>query len=294
MDHAYIEKHGLIELYHQGALPPDEEARFEAHFVDCPRCIEELEAARGLRTGLRAMAAEDAARVEVVRVGILAGIAQLLRRPPVAVLFAGALAAITAAGFWLGNEIRGLRETAELARAEAGGWQARYEGELENVRELERRLTKAEASGGADATELDDLRTRLEEATAARDQSARELERFRTPHWDTRVFILTVVRSGDEPAAIIDPGETGEWISLAVDVDIDPRISSYRVEIAGWPDKRLWRRDGLQPNAFETLMITFPASYFSAGNYELTVQGLLAEGGTVEINRFDFQVISQD
>ena len=63
MDHAYIESHGLIELYHQGALTPDEESRFEEHFVDCGECMEQLELARGLQRGLRSVAAEDAARI---------------------------------------------------------------------------------------------------------------------------------------------------------------------------------------------------------------------------------------
>ncbi|HEY0554696.1 MAG TPA: zf-HC2 domain-containing protein, partial [Thermoanaerobaculia bacterium] len=75
MDHPYIESHGLIELYHQGALPPDEESRFEEHFVGCGECMEQLELARGLQKGIRAMAAEDAARA-VVAAGLFAWLAR--------------------------------------------------------------------------------------------------------------------------------------------------------------------------------------------------------------------------
>ena len=50
MDHAYIESNGLVERYHRGLLPPDEEARFEEHFTGCPECTEQLELAnRALR-----------------------------------------------------------------------------------------------------------------------------------------------------------------------------------------------------------------------------------------------------
>ena len=73
MDHDYIAEHSLIERYHQGSLPPEEEARFEAHFVGCPQCTEELELARGFRLGIRTVAAEEAARLQgLARAGILA------------------------------------------------------------------------------------------------------------------------------------------------------------------------------------------------------------------------------
>ena len=57
MDHDYIAEGGLVERYHQGSLPPDEEARFEEHFVGCPECTEQLELARGFQRGLKAVVA---------------------------------------------------------------------------------------------------------------------------------------------------------------------------------------------------------------------------------------------
>jgi len=77
MDHAYVEEHGLIERYHQGALPPEEEARFEEHFAGCAQCLELLVLDRGLRRGLRAVAAEEGARA--ARLGLLAWIARRSR-----------------------------------------------------------------------------------------------------------------------------------------------------------------------------------------------------------------------
>src|SRR3954454_21679209 len=75
MDHTYIENNSLVERYHQGLLPPEEEARFEEHFVGCPECTEQLELARGFQRGLKAMAAEDAARA-VLRAGLFAWLAR--------------------------------------------------------------------------------------------------------------------------------------------------------------------------------------------------------------------------
>ncbi|HWN45677.1 MAG TPA: zf-HC2 domain-containing protein, partial [Thermoanaerobaculia bacterium] len=62
MDHAYIEEHGLIDLYHRGQLPLEEEAGFEEHFVGCPDCQQRLQMARGFQRGLKTAVAEDVAK----------------------------------------------------------------------------------------------------------------------------------------------------------------------------------------------------------------------------------------
>ncbi len=99
MDHAYIAEHSLIERYHLGNLPPDEEMRFEAHFVACPECTAELEAARGFRIGMKAVAAEEVTRAQVVaRIGLIARLTRLSRQWPG--LLTGALAAAVLTSGW--------------------------------------------------------------------------------------------------------------------------------------------------------------------------------------------------
>jgi hypothetical protein len=71
LDHGAIAELSLIERYLQGTLSGQEEERFEAHFLECARCQEELEAQRGFVRGLKAVAAEEAARA-AVRLGLLA------------------------------------------------------------------------------------------------------------------------------------------------------------------------------------------------------------------------------
>lgn len=99
MDHSYIAEHSLIERYHLGQLSPDEEMRFEAHFVDCPQCTEELEAARGFQIGIKAVAAEDLARAQAaVQIGLLARLTRLSRQWPG--MITGALAAVILTSSW--------------------------------------------------------------------------------------------------------------------------------------------------------------------------------------------------
>lgn len=55
MDHRSIEESDLVEAYATGRLGATERAEFEAHLVDCPDCLDRVEAAQGLAAGLRAL-----------------------------------------------------------------------------------------------------------------------------------------------------------------------------------------------------------------------------------------------
>src|SRR3954453_10617906 len=100
MDHTYIENSGLVERYHRGLLPPDEEAEFEEHFVECPQCTEQLELARGLQRGLKTMAAEDAARA-LGGAGLFAWLARRGRLAQWGTALAALLIAAALPALWL-------------------------------------------------------------------------------------------------------------------------------------------------------------------------------------------------
>ena len=55
MDHRSIEESDLVEAYATGRLGATERAEFEAHLVDCPDCLDRVEAAQGLAAGLRTL-----------------------------------------------------------------------------------------------------------------------------------------------------------------------------------------------------------------------------------------------
>ncbi len=74
MDHTTIDNDNLVERYLLGRLTIADRRRFEAHFVDCPRCLEQLEWAEDLHGALRTAAAEDAGTV--LTGGILAFLAR--------------------------------------------------------------------------------------------------------------------------------------------------------------------------------------------------------------------------
>ncbi len=110
MDHREIEADNLVERYVLGRLPVDEQVRFEQHFAGCQACVEELEMARELHSGLREVATEDARRV--LSGGLLAVLARQRRWiVPLAVVLV-ALPAV-----WLAMQNQRLRsELADLHR----------------------------------------------------------------------------------------------------------------------------------------------------------------------------------
>lgn len=92
-DHSTAFEHGFIERYHLGTLSPTEEERFEAHFMDCAQCQEELEVQRSFTRGMKTLAAEEATR-SAVRLSLLAW----LSRRGAMTAFAALVVLVAAAG----------------------------------------------------------------------------------------------------------------------------------------------------------------------------------------------------
>lgn len=253
MDHAYIEEHGLIDLYHRGQLPPEEEPGFEEHFVGCPECQERLQMARGFQRGLKTVVMED-----VAKAGLLAW---LVRRRWLAVAALILAAVLPVLGYLAGS-----RETAPM-NTEAS-WRQLFEKE------------RRSAEG---------LRQRLEQSERQRLAQAEETPSLPSPLVNTPVFLLTAVRGEGETTAVeVKNG----WFSLAVDAGDDPRFESYRVTITDARGARVFREAGLKPNALEAVVLTFPAGFFKPGEHRLVLEGVKAGGGAVELGGYSFRIAS--
>jgi hypothetical protein len=269
MDHAYIESHGLVELYHQGVLPPDEEARFEEHFVDCGECMEQLELARGLQRGLKSVAAEDAARA-VVAAGLFGWLARRGRSAQWGLALAALLLAALPA-LWLLAGSRGERRE----------WSARLEAQRRTGSELERRLGESEA------------RRRTAELAAAKPPEPPPAGTLAKPLVNTPVFLLAALRSDDAKPAVVDLSKAGDALALAVDVGADLRFSTYRATITRTGGGKLFEQGGLKPNALEALMVTFPSAFFAPGEYRLRVEGVKPDGSAAEVGGYGFRVVEK-
>ena len=275
MDHDYIAANSLVERYHQGSLPPDEEARFEEHFAGCPECTEQLELARGFQRGLKAMVAEDVARATVAQAVVQAGLfSWLARRGRIAQWGLAVVLLVLAVlpVLWFRRESTSLRQTV-AALQERGNSQER------NAADLQKRLADSEAH-------RHDLESKL--AQAKPPESPHPLAAAA----NLTVALLTAVRGPGEPPATIDLGKSGDLVALAVDPGADARFGTYRVTLAK-AGATVFRQAGLKANALEAVMITFPSSFFAPGEYRLRLEGVKADGSAAEIGGYPFRVVGK-
>jgi hypothetical protein len=273
MDHDYIADNGLLDRYHQGSLPPDEEARFEEHFLSCPECTEQLELARGFQRGLKTVVAEDVARAAVVQAGLFAWLARRGRGAQWGLALAALLVLGILPVLWFRAESTGLRQSLTAL-------QNRGRAQERNAADLRRRLADSEAHRS-------DLEAKL--AQAQRPEARHGLAASVA---NLSVVLLTAVRGPGEPAATIDLAKTGDLVALAVDPGADARFATYRVTLAK-AGAMVYRQAGLKPNALETVMITFPASFFAPGEYRLRLEGVKTDGTAAEIGGYPFRVVGK-
>jgi hypothetical protein len=270
MDHAYIEGNGLVESYHRGLLDPEEEARFEEHFAACPQCVEQLELARGFQRGLKAMAAEDLERTRAaVAIGIFAWLARRGRAAQWGLALAALLVAAALPVLWMAGGAR-------QQDAERRALQAHVAAGEQSRRELAGRLAASEAR----------LAQAKPPAPAASADHPRGLA---APLTNTPVFLLSLLRGDEGKPAAIDLARTGDALALAVDVGAGAGFSSYRATILRGSDT-VFSQAGLKPNALEALMITFPASFFTPGDYRLKIEGIGAGGAASAVGEYGFKV----
>lgn len=270
MDHATIEAQSLIERYVRGEMAAEDEAAFEEHFVACGECQAELELERGLGRGVRAVAAEEAAQA-VVAGGSLAWLAR--RGRPAALgmaLTAAALVAIPA--LWLSSRNRQLEQRAEALRQE-------LTSEKQSAQTIQRELEQSERRHAAERAALEE---RLAQAEAP--PSPLIVRVLEIP-----VVLLATVRGSRAPATI-EARQAARPLALAVDVGAGAAYASYTLTVRDATGKVLLRRPGLHPNALEVLMLTFPAGFFSPGEYRVEVAGVEAGGAEQEVGRYAVRV----
>jgi hypothetical protein len=116
MDHRHIEEAHLVLRYVMGNLPSDEREQFEEHLIDCPQCLDQIEATGRFRDAFRRVAAERLPDRRPKMVG------WFHRRRVLLIPVFAALAAVIPVVLWL-TARQDLAET-RLALAD---WKTRYE-----------------------------------------------------------------------------------------------------------------------------------------------------------------------
>lgn len=296
MDHRTIEESGLVERYLQGNLPLEEREEFEDHYLDCAVCLERLELARRLRSGLAQVAVEEGARAAAAReIGFLAALARLARSRSGGLLAAGLLLAALAPAGLLWREAASRERELGEERAARRRLEERQRREPSDQMELQRRSPSdpAQRQLAAARRELEAERARAAAERAAhgedRRRLAEELAAARAPQAHTTLLSLSPERSGGgEPAVQLTLPPAPSWVVLALDLPpAGPSVGgTYRAALRR-VGRQLWQSPAVEPDGSGAVLLSLHSSFLAPGDYDVD---LAASRGGPPVASFRFRV----
>ncbi len=253
MEHTDIDEGAWPERYVTGRLNPEEQARFEAHFVDCASCLDRLEAAEGLRTGLQVAPTEarpvphTRRRRWAVRAGWAAGGAAAV----------GLLAALSTT--WQ----RARRAESELARQHV------------LVTEGGQLLALARAAGEAERNAREALEASLRNARASP---------LHVP-----VLALLTTRGAEVPELEL-PAEPAPVV-LSVEREDPPRFEHYRATLLSASGEQRWQEEA-RPASREAVVLALHSSLLPPGFYVLLLEGAGKANRWTPVARHAFRAVA--
>ena len=277
VNHPQIEESDLVDRYLLGRLLPEEQAQFEEHFVDCQECLDRLETSASFRRGVKTAVAEDAMRSSVyVQSGILAWLMRRDRWQRLTLLVIAIVLLIGPSAFFIMKNRR-VQEELDHARRESLEWQRQYEAQQKKGNALEQELQQARQN------------SEKGQQQTVPDEPANELGR---PQSRVPVFALNIVRSASssQPANQISIPHSASSVSLALELESDPDVHSYRVTISTAGNRVVWVAKDLKPQSKDSLKITLKSDLMKPADYQLTLEGLTKEGSYVPQGNYYFRV----
>lgn len=286
-EHLLAVEDDLIDDYVRGELSPHERTRFERAFLTTPERRQRVEFARALmrtvsEAPVRAAPAPAIARPEPVS-GWLS-LRAFLRPQNPAFQFAIAAAAliILVGGAWLMVETMRLRTQLAQLQAERQAWQQqreamRREGAQARARydELAEQLQRAQSE-----------RARLEQELAARPPSRPAFLSF---------VLSSLARDPGEAKKLVIPSGTPS-VQLQIDLEAGDDYPSYRAVLQTAEGNEVWSQDGLSARRIKwgrAVVVRFPATVLTPGEYELRLQGLTAERRVEDVGYYYFNVVTR-
>ncbi len=250
MDHAYIDAADIVSRYVLRRLNAEEEQAFEAHFVDCPDCLDRIDQTKRLRAGLAALATNAAMSPTTASAGTSAS-------TPAGAGMSRWLA--LAAGLVLGAALA-------LASAQFIGLRDRDHGEPSQ--QPPQAAAPSVAPGPATAAA----------AAAATEKGAA-----------VPVVALSIVRGATIPPTPVRLSEPdAPFVVLLLDIGA-ASFKSYRVTLTK-ADAVVWTADRLTPTTREALAVAVPATLLKPGDYAVRLDGEDRAGRAVSAGHYAFRL----
>lgn len=285
----------LTDTYVRNALPPEERKRFEQHFLCTAERQQKLRFALILHRHLDRAAATSRLPEQVPppKNGWLSRLGNFLRTP---------------------HPVRGYALTAACGLFALGGSWLAF-----RVIRLQNEVVQLRAQSAVPQTTEEELRQRLAESNARREDLERALQasqaqvaQLETTHSQTpretprptssssiATFVLTpgaLVRDIPDPTAAainqVAIPATAQTVNLQLELEKD-QYAAYRATLQTQGGTALKRWDELPPQEAKdgkTLVLQLPAASLPPGSYSLRLEGITAEGRAEKADQFHFRV----
>ncbi|HYJ89010.1 MAG TPA: hypothetical protein VEW46_23290 [Pyrinomonadaceae bacterium] len=270
MNHDYINQFNLIDQYVLGKLTVDEAEEFEDHFIDCPACVEQLNATRSFIQDLKVLAVQEPLLLgsKSVRLTRPWRLRQLV---PTRIWVAIAFSCIVVAGvftFFAFRRTSRLEAELRQAKGEASIIRQQYERGVETAAESERRHQEARQQL---AQRVDELEKKLKDDV--RGQSP--VHGSDASEVNFPIYSLVSVARGQVPAPTdVAPPASSPRFAISIPVEDKKDFSVYRVTIVDNRGATVWKQSGFRPDAYHALSLSLNSDFLTPGTYDLRVEGL--------------------
>ncbi len=257
MNHQEIENDLIFDRYLKGRLTPEEEERFEEHYLGCAECLDQLEAAEGLQRGLRRAVAQDVAEIAAAR--RLGWLARAARSPGAGVIAVTAIIVAVGLPTWLALQRSEIGQELDQARSEIAEQADRTEA-------LESELTQERETNQA-------LTERLNQQSGV---EIYELQRFRGS-----------LLGDPEPAQTITLADSELPFMLSLPLDRQTP-GTYRIRLIDASDREILRLE--QPLHKGALILSLVSTQLEAGDYVARVEIVVPGAEPAPVARFAFRI----
>lgn len=285
MNHEYINQFNVIDQYVLGHLTANEAEEFEDHFIDCPVCVEQLNATRDLVQDLKGLAVQETLELEREKVSASSGWglkALVPNRLSAALAFgcivvAGVLTFVAFRRFnQLEEELRQTQQAASIIRQE-------HQSSLAATAETERQQQEAKQQL---AQRVDELERKLKEEG----QQQPSVPGSRTADVNFPIFVLASAVRGQSPPSteIILPASSTRF-ALSIPVEDTRDFSVYRVAIVDQKGRTIWQRSGFELDQYRSLSLSLSSNSLSPGIYDLKVEALTPPNNWNTVGSYPFR-----
>ncbi len=255
MEHAHLDEIDIAGRYVTGRLSTEERAEFEAHFVDCPECLDRIEAAEGLRSGFSVLAPGEQQGPSTFR------FARRSRRLVLPLALAASIVLLLAVP--IGMTVRAANRANRALQAERAA-----------AAHLQEKLGDAQAA--------------LRQERDTRSKLGEQLARERRPQLKVPVFALIGTRGGEEETLKLP--SVPQRIDLLLERETPPRYERYRVTLLSSDGKSRLQEEFL-PTSREQLALGLHSSLLPPGRYVFQLDGITPTGSLKLVARHPVRVI---